>query len=132
MTTPNTGILTIEFTDQDQPVVIFQPVNGEVWLSLPQLAELFGVFVRTLTADIETIYRANVFNEKETSRYNLYTSGTKIKYDKTHFNLEIIIALAFRIGTWQAQLIRRWIIKQLLERQINFTICQNNNLYHLN
>jgi len=48
MTTTDKGTIQIEFDDNNQPKVIFKPVNGEIWLWNFELVELFGVYIQTI------------------------------------------------------------------------------------
>ena len=134
MTTQNKGTFKIEFNDANEPEVIFQPVNTEVWVSKQELTELFGIDSLTLTSHLEQIYQSKVFRQDQTSKYHLYTSDDQIKYDITHCNLEIIIALAYRIHTWQAELIRNWFMNKAIRGHysVNYPLPEKNNNYPLN
>jgi len=134
MTTTDKGTIQIEFDDNNQPKVIFKPVNGEVWLWNFQLVELFGVYNQTINSAIEAIYKNKAYRPEETSEYHLYQSGNTIKYDKRRFNLTIIIALAFRLDTWQAKLLReRFISKMLIGNSvINYPLIDNQQSFEMN
>jgi len=114
MTTTDKGTIQIEFDDNNKPKVIFKPVNGEVWLWNFELVELFGVYTQSINSTIDAIYKNKAYRPEETSEYHLYQSGNTIKYDKRRFNLTIIIALAFRLDSWQAKLLREWFIRKML------------------
>ena len=114
MTTTDKGTMKIEFDENNQPKVIFKPVNGDVWLWNFELVELFGVYTQRINCAIDAVYKTKAYLPEETSEYHLYRSGNTIKYDKYRFNLQIIIALAFNIDSWQAKLIREWFIKKIL------------------
>lgn len=114
MTTTDKGTIKIEFDDNNQPKVIFKPINGDIWLWNFELVELFGVYTQTINCAIDAVYKTNAYRPEETSEYDLYQSGNTIKYDKRRFNLTIIIALAFRLDSWQAKLLRKWFIQKML------------------
>lgn len=134
MTAQNKGIFEIAFNDANEPEIIFQLVNTEVWLSKQELTELFGIDSLTLTSHLEEIYQSKVFRQDQTSKYHLYTSDDEIKYDITHCNLEIIVALAYRIHTWKAELIRNWFIKKAIKGHysINYPLSDNSEKHSLN
>lgn len=134
MTTTNKGTLRIDFDDNNQPKVVFKPVNGNIWLHKSELASLFGVSIQTVHARIEAIYKTEAYRAEDTSEYRLYTSGNTIKYDKYRFNLEIIIALVFQINSWQAKLIREWFIGMMLKGNsvIDYPLPDNKQDFKMN
>lgn len=115
MTTAEKGKLQIEIDDNNKHTIIFEPVNGTVWINKAELVELFSVYIQTINSHIEAVYKTKAFREEDTSKYDLYVSGNRIKYDMREFNLEIIIALAFRIDSWQAMVLREWFINKMLQ-----------------
>jgi len=134
MTTTDKGTIQIEFDDNNQPKVLFKPVNGEVWLWNFELVELFGVYTQTINCAIDAIYKNKAYRPEETSEYHLYQSGNTIKYDKRRFNLTIIIALAFRLDSWQAKLLREWFISKMLigNSVINYPITDITQKFEMN
>lgn len=114
MTTTKRGKLYIETDGNNKHTITFEPINNTVWMNKAELVELFGVYIQTINSHIEAIYKTKAFREEDTSKYDLYVSGNRIKYDMREFNLEVIIALAFRIDSWQAKVFRGWIINKLL------------------
>lgn len=114
MTTIDKGKLQLETDDNNKHTIIFEPLNGTVWMNKAELVELFGVYIQTINSHIEAIYKTKAFREEDTSKYDLYVSGNRIKYDMREFNLEVIIALAFRIDSWQARVLRDWVICKMI------------------
>lgn len=112
MKTIEKGILKIETNENQEAKVLFEPVNGVVWLSKSELPELFGVNLQTIHACVESIFKTKLFKEKEVSQYDLYVSGNRIKYDMREFRFEVIIAMAFRIDSPKAKILREWCIGQ--------------------
>ena len=62
-----------------------------------ELVELFGVIAPTLRAVIRAIYKSGIFNPATTQRCDLATP----KSWATFYNLEVVIALAFRLNTYK-------------------------------
>ena len=134
MTTTNKGTIRIDFGNNCQPIVIFKPINGEIWLHKNELPELFGVYIQSINNAIDAIYKAGGYRPEDTSEYHLYQSGNTIQYDKYRFNLPIIIALAFHLESWQAKLIREWFICMMLKGNslINYPIPQDIQNFRMN
>ena len=87
--------------------------SGNVWMSEMELVELFGVIAPTLRAAIRTIYKNGTLNSSTTQRYDL---ATPISW-ATFYNLEVIIALAFRLNTYKASRIRQTVLESLFQLQ---------------
>lgn len=89
--------------------------SGNVWMSEMELVELFGVIAPTLRAAIKAIYKNGTFCRVSTQRYDLATP----KGWATFYNLEVIIALAFRLNTYEASRIRQKVLEGLCQRKEN-------------
>ena len=87
--------------------------SGNVWMSEMELVELFGVISPTLRAAIKAIYKSGTLCSATTHRCDLATS----KSWATFYNLEVVIALAFRLNTYEACRIRQKVLKALCQRK---------------
>ena len=88
---------------------------GNVWKSEMELVELFGVIAPTLRAAIKAIYKSGVLCPVTTQRCDLATP----KSWATYYNLEVVIALAFRFNTYEASKIRQKVLESLCQRKEN-------------
>lgn len=79
-----------------------------VWMTLFEIADLFGVFSCDVRKAIHAIYKNKELNEADTMRYIRQSDG--ISYDV--YNLEMIIAVAFRICSKESISFRRFVISQ--------------------
>lgn len=87
--------------------------SGNVWMSEMELVELFGVIAPTLQAAIKAIYKSGTLCPVSTQRCDLATP----KSWSTFYNLEVVIALAFRLNTYEANLIRQKVLESLCQRK---------------
>ena len=107
------------------------PSNG-VWMSEMELVELFGVLAPTLRAAIKAIYKSEMLCPAATQRCDLAMP----KSWATFYNLEVVIALAFRLNTYEASRIRQKVLKGLCMRnksEINLFIAlksERNDKYY--
>ena len=69
--------------------------SDNVWMSEMELVELFGVISPTLRAAIKAIYKSGTLCPVSTQQCDLATP----KSWATFYNLEVVIALAFRLNT---------------------------------
>ncbi len=89
--------------------------SGNVWMSEMELVELFEVIAPTLRADIKAIYKSGTLCPVSTQRCDLATP----KGWATYYNLEVVIALAFRLNTYEASRIREKVLESLCQRKEN-------------
>ena len=108
--------------------------DGNVWMSEMKLVELFGVIAPTLQSAIRAIYKNGTLNLSTTQRCDLATP----KSWATFYNLEVVIALAFRLNTYEASRIRQKVLESLTQRKMEvfnlfFALKSggNDNFYHI-
>lgn len=86
-----------------------------VWMFEMELVELFMVIAPTLRAAIKAIYKSGALCPVSTQRCDLATP----KIWATYYNLEVVIALAFRLNTYEASRIRQKVFESLCQRKEN-------------
>ena len=84
-----------------------------IWMSEPELVELFGVIAPTLRAAIRAVYRSGVLNEHEVQKYVRLENG----YHADVFSFPMIVALAFRINSSGAEQVRKILFERLFLRK---------------
>ena len=88
-----------------------------VWMSEMELVELFDVIAPTLRAAIRAVYKSGVLNSCEVERRIKRTNGCFTDV----YALLMVVALAFRINTPNAVMVRNAILERLClrkERQV--------------
>ena len=106
--------------------------DSNVWMSEMELVELFGVIAPTLRAAIRAIYKSGTLCPIITQRCDMITPACWT----TFYNLEVVIALAFRLNTYEASRIRQKVLKGLCMRnksEINLFIAlksERNDKYY--
>ena len=83
--------------------------TAPVWMTKFEIANLFGVFSYDVRKAIHSIYKNKELNEVETQKYVRQSDG--ISYDV--YNIEMIIAVAFRICSKESVLLRQFIIGKM-------------------
>ncbi len=106
---------------------IIMPTDiADVWMSEPELVELFGVIAPTLRAAVRAVYKSGVLKEYEVQKYVRLENG----YYADVFGFPMIVALAFRINTFGAEQVRNAIFERLCLRKektsIFFSLGFNN------
>ena len=97
------GIITISETG-----MVTIP-TAPIWMTQFEIADLFGVFSCVVRKAILTIYKNKELDKIETQKYVKQSDG--ISYDV--YNIEMVIAIAFRICSKESVLFRRFVINEI-------------------
>ena len=102
--------------------------SDNVCMSEMELVELFGVIAPTLRTAIKAIYKSGTLCPVSTQRCDLATPASWAIF----YNLEVVIALAFRLSTYEASRIRQKVLEGFSQRKesgIDFLILLGDNSY---
>ena len=80
-----------------------------VWMTLPEIADMLGVFEYDVRKAIKSIYRNKELYESETMKYVRQPDG--ISYDV--YNLEMVVAVSFRIQSKKSRIFRQYLMKRM-------------------
>lgn len=97
------GIITIGETG-----AVIMP-TAPVWMTKFEIADLFGVFSCDIRKVIQAIYKNKELVETDTMKY--IKQPDSISCDV--YNLEMVIAIAFRICSKESILFRRFVISEI-------------------
>lgn len=103
------GTITI---DPDRIAVALSS-DGTVWMAVEEIASIFHVSGAAVERHIEKIIASRELNEYEVKTEEIKQRDRKrciIEY----YNLDMIIALCFRIGTPPSKAFRQWITEQVV------------------
>ncbi|MBQ2855958.1 MAG: hypothetical protein IJE78_02360 [Bacteroidaceae bacterium] len=89
--------------------------SSNIWMSEVELVELFGVIAPTLRAAIKAIYKSGTLCPVSTQRCDVVTP----KSWATFYNFEVVIALVFRLNTYEASLIRQKVLESICQQKEN-------------
>ena len=93
--------------------IIMPTDTANVWMSEPELVGLFGVIAPTVRAGIRAVYKSGVLKEYDTKRYLRLENG----YGLDVYSFEMVVALAFRIGSCGAERLRNALLKRMYRRK---------------
>ena len=94
-----------------EDIVIYAPHHGEVWMTVWEIAELLNVTGTAVKNTIKRIWKQGVLKDFQHSQY---------------IKLEVIIAIALQMDTYQALLFRQWFISKVVNRKD----CQAEQVKH--
>ena len=86
--------------------------SGNVWMSFAELVVLFDVTAPTLKAAIRAIHKSGVIAE-----HSQHCEVMPYTYWATLYNMDMIVALAFRIHSYSAEKIRGEVLKRICGRK---------------
>ena len=86
--------------------------SGNVWMSFAELVVLFDVTAPTLKAAIRAIHKSGVIAE-----HTQHCEVMPYTYWATLYNMDMIVALAFRIHSYGAEKIRGEVLKRICGRK---------------
>lgn len=121
--------MTQKNSPHSNDIIFYSSPNGDVrvevffqdetfWLSQKRMAELFGVDVRTVNEHLQNIYKTNELGMEATIRNFriVQTEGTReVSREVDFYNLDAIIAVGYRVNSFQATQFRIWATKTLRE-----------------
>ena len=113
----------------DNNIVIYQDENGvtkvsvrfsdeDIWLTQSQIAELYDTTQQNISQHIDGIYKDGELDYEATHKKFLLvrSEGTRqVKRNIDHFNLDMVIALGYRVQSQVATRFRRWATVRLHE-----------------
>lgn len=113
----------------DNSILIYQDENGvtkvgvrfsdeDVWLTQRQLAEIYDTTQENVSIHIANIYKDNELDQDRTYKKFLLVrieGSRQVKRNIDHYNLDMIIALGYRIQSQIATRFRRWATERLHE-----------------
>lgn len=80
-------------------------VSGHVRMSVSEVADLFGIYYWTAKRHIRAIEKAGIAE----GDYTMSCIADGLKVYPEYYGLEMIIALAFRIQSRNAEIFRKWL-----------------------
>ena len=85
--------------------------DENIWLTQKMMATLYDVTVPTINEHIKKIYEDSELSQQATIRKfrTVQTEGTRqVSRDLTHYNLQMIIAVGFKVNNERAVQFRKW------------------------
>ena len=129
----------IKFEDGDFSLdVNVSPKDETVWLTQAQIAELYEKDRKTITRHIQNIFEDLELNDSVCSIFE-HTASDGKKYKVKFYNLDMILAVGYRVKSKRGIMFRKWtssILKQyLLNGQVINTdrcLAHSDNLIQMN
>lgn len=101
----------IAATGDSQESIEMRYENENIWLTQKMMAQLYDVDVRTINFHIQKVYEDGELEEGATIRNFriVQTEGSRqVSREVKHYNLQMIIAVGFKVNNDRAIQFRRW------------------------
>ncbi|MCI6592918.1 MAG: virulence RhuM family protein [Spirochaetia bacterium] len=93
--------------DKNSVEVRYEDEN--IWITQKMLAVLYDVDVRTINYHIKKVFDDSELEEASVIRIFRITAADGKSYDTKHYNLQMIIAVGFKVNSERAVQFRKWI-----------------------
>lgn len=112
------GEFVIYTTDDGRVEIHLRLIDGSVWLTQKEMAELFSVNISAISKHLKNIYSDGELNRQATvSKLEnvAFEQGRTVHRSIEHYNLDAIMAVGFRVRGPRGAQFRRWATEVLRE-----------------
>lgn len=104
------------FSDPEGKLRVELVFDGDtVWTTQKRIAEIFQVDVRTVSYHINEILESGELNKYSVVQKTWITATDGKKYETNIYNLDMIIAVGYRVNSYKATRFRQWATNTLSE-----------------
>lgn len=96
-------------TGDDKNSVEVRYEDENIWITQKMLATLYEVETNTINYHIKKIFEDSELNEDSVIRNFRITASDGKVYDTKHYNLQMIIAVGFKVNSERAVQFRKWV-----------------------
>lgn len=114
----NTGEILLYQTADGVSKIEVTLVNGTVWLTLDQMAELFQRNKSTISRHVKNIFECGELDESSTVAFFATVQnegGREVERQIAFYNLDMIISVGYRVNSYRGVQFRMWATKVLKE-----------------
>jgi len=102
--------------------------DGTAWMSQAQIAELFATSVPNISMHISNIFEEGELDKNSVVKDYLTTAADGKNYSVSHYALEMILAIGFRVRSKRGTQFRQWANKNLSEYMIKGFVMDDERL----
>ncbi|MDR1991436.1 MAG: virulence RhuM family protein [Mycoplasmataceae bacterium] len=102
--------------------------DENIWLSQKMMSQLYDVGRSTITEHISNVFKSNELSVSSVSRRFRHTAKDGKQYDTVFYNLELIIAIGYRVNSERAIEFRRWATRVLKDFTIRGYVLDKKRL----
>jgi hypothetical protein len=99
--------------------------DENIWLTQKMMAALYDISVAAVNQHIKRIFDDEELNEETVIKKYLITASDGKKYNTIHYNLQMIIAVGFKVNNQRAVQFRKWAGQIVKDHKTFFQTVQN-------
>lgn len=102
------GEVILYTTEDGQSKISLKNINNTVWITQLQLAELFDTTKQNISLHLKNIFEDGELFETSVVKEYLTTASDGKQYLTTHYNLDMILAVGYRVRSSRGVQFRKW------------------------
>ncbi|WP_370335338.1 virulence RhuM family protein [Parvularcula marina] len=125
------GELILYQTEDGLTEIQLRALDGTVWLTQAEIAELFDTSPQNITLHLKAIYDEDELTEEATCKEFLQVrseGARQVERKLKHYNLSAILAIGFRVRSPRATQFRRWANTSLQEYLVKGFVMNDERL----
>lgn len=125
------GEIILYITEDGEAQIALREIDGNVWLTQAQIAELFQVTPQAVTQHIRAVYDDGELRPEATCNDYLQvrTEGVRtVSRQIAHYSLPMILAVGFRVRSPRGAQFRRWASASLSEYLVKGFVMNDERL----
>lgn len=108
------GYINIKENGANQLTVEAKLIDGNLWITKHEIADLFNVFVNTVGNNLQAIFKSGILHKEDVTCIHKFEHKGR-KCETILYNLEVLIFVSYRIASFEARAFREWVMKALTE-----------------
>lgn len=97
------------FKDGDREISLLEDAEHDtVWATIRQISEIFECTTQNAEYHVKQIFETKELEINSTTKNFLVVGSTGQKYQTKHYNLDMIIAIGYRVNSKKATQFRQW------------------------
>jgi len=128
ITPPNGGELILYRTEDGLSEVGLRAIEGTVWLSQLELAELFATTKQNISLHIRNILKEGELPLDSVVKEYLTTAADGKRYRTKIYNLPMILAVGYRVRSVRGTQFRQWATRHLAEYLVKGFVLDDERL----
>ncbi|MCC4607535.1 virulence RhuM family protein [Xanthomonas campestris pv. zinniae] len=122
------GELVLYATDDGAARFYLRAENGSVWLSQLELAELFQTTKQNISLHVKNVISDNELAESTVVKEDLTTAADGKRYRTRLYNLDMILAIGYRVKSPRGTQFRQWATTHLREYLVKGFVMDDERL----
>lgn len=102
--------------------------DGTAWMTQAQIAELFSTSIPNISIHISNILEEGELHKDSVVKEYLTTAADNKNYSVSHYSLEMLLAIGFRVRSKRGTQFRQWANKNLTEYMVKGFVMDDERL----